>query len=77
MVDTSTLWGISLVVKDHWAAWQLLVGWKVADLEICWAETIAMELALLWMVSAGFHNAKIVIHGDNTGVLGALKKGRS
>jgi len=29
------------------------VGWKVADLEICWAETIAMELALLWMVQQG------------------------
>ena len=65
------------MVKGQWAAWQLLEGWKAADQDIGWAETVTMELALLWMVSEGIHNVKVVIHGDNTGVLGALKKGRS
>ena len=36
-----------------------------------------MELALLWVIAAGFHDVKVIIHGDNTGVLGALNKGRS
>jgi len=58
-------------------AWHLLPGWKAADHDIDLAETIVMELALLWMVSAGFHDAKIVVHGNNMGVIGALKKGRS
>jgi len=37
----------------------------------------AMELALLWMVSIGIQDANVVVHGDNTGVQGTLKKGRS
>src|SRR5882724_11703151 len=53
-------------------------GWmKEADHDIGWAEMIAMELALLWMVSAGIRDARVVVHGDNMGVQGALKKGRS
>ena len=36
-----------------------------------------MELALLWVVMAGFHDVKVIIHSDNTGMLGALDKGRS
>src|SRR5882724_4520002 len=45
----------------------VLEGWKAADQDIGWAET----------VSVGIHNVKVVVHGNNTGVLGALKKGRS
>ena len=76
-VDASTSWGIGLVVRGCWAAWNPLLGCKVANQDIGWDETIVMELMLLWMVSAGFHDTKIVVHGNNMGVLGALKKGRS
>ena len=63
------------MVDSQWAVWWLVGGWKVADHNISWAKTIAMELAVLWMVSEGIHDAKVTIHGDNTSVLGALYKG--
>ena len=33
-VDASTSWGIGLMVGDHWAAWSLCEGWKVAGQDI-------------------------------------------
>jgi len=38
---------------------------------------IAMELAVLWVLAAGIRDVKVMIHGNNMGVLGALNKGRS
>ena len=38
---------------------------------------IVTELALLWIVSAGILDARVMVHGNNMGVLGALDKGRS
>jgi len=49
----------------------------VSGHEISWAEIVAMELAVLWLVSAGIHDARVIVHGNNMGVLGALNKGRS
>jgi len=72
-VDAAMSYGI--VVYGQWAAWWLVEGWKAADCDIGWAKTIAMELAVLWLVSAGIHDAKVTVHGHNTGVLGALDKG--
>jgi len=76
-VDATTSWGIGLVVKGHWAAWKLVEGWRAADHDIGWVETIAMEVALLWILVAGFRKVNILIHGNNMGVLGMLNKGRS
>ena len=76
-VDAATSYGVGLVVDGQWAAWQLVEGWKVADSDIGWVKTIAMGLAVLWLVLAGIHDAKVTIHEDNTGVLGALDKGQS
>jgi len=75
-VDAFMSWAIGLVVKGCWAAWMLLEGWKAKDHDIDWAETVTMELALLYVVVAGFCDVKVIIHGDNTRVLGALNKGR-
>ena len=49
-VDASTSWGIGLLVKGWWAAWKLSDRWNEAGHDIGWAEMIAMELTLLWMV---------------------------
>jgi len=68
---------MGLVVKGCWAAWKLTEGWRAADCDISWAETIAMEVALLWILAVGFCNVNILIHGNNMGVLGMLNKGRS
>jgi hypothetical protein len=76
-VDASTSWGIGLMVGLRWAAWQLCEGWKSHDHDIGWAEAVALELAVRWLCSAGFSDAEIVIHGDNTGVIGAFDKGCS
>ena len=76
-VDASTSWGVGLVVKGHWVAWHLLAGWQAEDHDIGWAEMVAMELAMLWIQSAGIRDSKVSVHGDNMGVLGALEKGRS
>jgi hypothetical protein len=76
-VDASTSWGIGIVVKDLWAAWKLADGWRSSLHDIGWAECIAMELAVMWIASAGFKDVHVLIHGDNTGVLAAILKGRS
>ena len=70
-------WGIGLVFKGHWAAWRLSDGWRTSEHDISCVEMIATELVLLWVLAAGIHDVKVVIHGDNMGVLGALNKGRS
>ena len=71
-VDASTSWGIVLMVGDRWAAWSLCKGWKVAGQDIGWAESIALELAILWIISQNFLDSEIIIHGDNTSVVSAL-----
>jgi len=58
--NASTSWGIGLIVSDHWASWQLKEGWKSNGRDIGWVESIALEVAVLWAVHAGFHNVTIV-----------------
>jgi len=67
--------GLVIVYGDLWYAWSLLPGWKADSRDIGWAESIALELAIL--VDEGYHNCSIIIRGNNTGVIGAYDKGRS
>jgi len=76
-VNASTSWGIGIMVKGCWAAWKLLDGWRSRDCDISWVEMIAMELALLWVLAAGICDMKVMIQGENMGVLGTLNTGRS
>ena len=46
-VDASSSWGIGIVVGERWSAWRLLLGWHGADREIRWAESVALELAVI------------------------------
>jgi len=66
-----------MVVGEHWAAWHLLPGWDCDDRDIGWAESVALKLAILWLVGQGFSNCDIIIRGDNTGVIDAFNKGHS
>jgi len=77
VVDASSSWGISLVVGKCWSAWCLLAGWHSADRDIGWAESIALELAVMWLIKQSFSNCNVTIRGDNTGMIGAFNKGRS
>ena len=65
------------MVGEHWAAWHLLANWDREDRDISWAESVALELAVLWMVQQGLSDCDVTVRGDNTGVIGAFSKGRS
>lgn len=77
-MDASTSWGIGLLINKQWAAWKLLLNWDTNGRDIGWAESIAVELATLWVTEQQHFDAEITIHGDNTSVIAnAYKKGRS
>lgn len=76
-VDASTSWGIGIVIDDRWLAFKLKPNWKVPGRDIGWLETIAVELISHILDHWDFHDARIVIHSDNQGTIGAMVKGRS
>src|SRR6266567_2615718 len=76
-VDASTSWGIGIVLGDKWATFQLSMSWKVAGRDICWLETVAIELLVYFLEARKFHDIRLLIHSDNKGTIGALEKGRS
>jgi|SRR5882724_7286031 len=76
-VDASTSWGISTVLCDFWYAWALMLGWKADGRDIGWAKSITLELAILILVDHDFHDCRITIYNDNTGIIGTYDKGRS
>ena len=43
-------WGIGMIIADHWAAWKLVTGWNSLSRDIGWAESIALELAVIMIV---------------------------
>src|SRR5882724_12013621 len=76
-VDMSSSWGIGIVIGKHWATWHLREGWKTGDRDIGWAESVALELVVLWLVTQDFADCEVAIKGDNTGVIGPFNKGCS
>ena len=76
-VDASTDWGMGVGLGQKWAAWKLKPIWKSDGWDIGWGELIALELAILLLMQVGHIDCDIVIHGDNTGLIGAFSKGCS
>ena len=76
-VDTSTDWGIGLVMAESWAAWRLAPSWKAEGRDIGWAKAIALKLAVLWVTSSNILDAHVVVCSDNTSIIGAFNKGCS
>jgi hypothetical protein len=76
-VDASTSWGIGIIIGDEWAAFQLSPSWKIEGRDICWLETVAIELLICFLEGKGLRDAHLLIHSDNQGTIGALDKGRS
>jgi len=76
-VDASTTWASALLWVNIRRLGTLLPGWKSEGRDIGWAESIVLELAVLWIVEQGFCDSEIRIHGDNTGAIDALLRGRS
>ena len=76
-VDASTSWGIGIVVAGRWAAFKLQKNWKVEGRDICWLETVAVEILVYILEAMGIANTTLLIHSDNQGTIGSLDKGRS
>ncbi|KAJ2911307.1 hypothetical protein MD484_g9107, partial [Candolleomyces efflorescens] len=81
-IDASTSWGIGIVAGDRWAAFRLRDGWKQPGQDICFLETVAIELLTYFLDTLildelGLHDAHLVLHSDNKGTIGAVMKGRS
>ena len=76
-VDASTSWGIGIIVAGRWAAFKLHEHWKVPGWDICWLETVAVEVLLYILEAMGVANTTLLIHSDNQGTIGSLGKGRS
>jgi hypothetical protein len=76
-VDASTSWGIGIVIAGRWLALQLRDNWKIQGRDICWLETVAIEILLYILVAMDVTNTTLLIHSDNQGTIGSLNKGRS
>ncbi|KAK7016026.1 reverse transcriptase ribonuclease h, partial [Favolaschia claudopus] len=76
-VDASTDWGIGILLRKRWDAWQGIGAWKGGSRHIGWLETVALELIIYAIEEEGLHDAYLRVHSDNQGVIGAFDKGRS
>jgi len=76
-IDASSSFGLGFAFENWYAGWSLIDGWAAEGRDIGWAESVALELAVYWLIQEGFHDANIVVHLDNTGVIGAFSNGRS
>ena len=76
-VDASTSWGIGIIVAGKWTAFRLHQNWKVEGWDICWLETVAVEILLYILEAMNISNTTLLIHSDNQGTIGSLGKGRS
>ena len=45
--------------------------------DICWLETLAIELLVYFLEGMGLQHCQLLIHSDNQGTIGVLEKGRS
>jgi len=77
-VDASSSWGIGLVIDKEWSHWKLRDGWdSFPGQHIGWAEMVAIEIGLLFVIQRGFHDIRLTFRSDNMGVIGGLTGGKS
>jgi len=60
-VDASTSWHIGVVVGEHWATCKLNAGWKSEGRDISWAESVALEIAVLWVIEESLLDSEVKI----------------
>lgn len=61
-VDASTSWGIGIIIGGRWSAWRLVKGWdSVPGCDIGWAEGVALELAISYLVGMGHTGVEILL----------------
>jgi hypothetical protein len=76
-VDASTSFGIGLTVGSLWRAWQFLPGWQSHGRHIGWAESIALEFAVMEAAARDLRDVRVLVHSDNKGSIGQYVHGRS
>ena len=76
-LDASSSFGLSFAFENQYAGWCLIDSWAAKGQYIGWAESMALKLTIYWLIQRGFHDADIIVHSVNTGVIGAFLNGRS
>ena len=76
--DASSSYGIGIVIDGRYDSLKLVQGWRTAQgtpHDIGWAEALALELLITFLFeSRPLYNAHLLVHTDNTGVIGAWNK---
>jgi hypothetical protein len=63
--DASTSWGIGIVVAGRWiAAFRLHEDWKVEGRDICWLETVAVEVLFYILEAMGVTITTLLAHSS-------------
>jgi hypothetical protein len=76
-VDASSSWGVGIVFDGEWESWRFSKNWDTNGRNIGWAEIIAIEFGLLFVVQKGFSDTHFLIKSDNQGVIHAIEGGKS
>ena len=71
-VDASLAFGLGFTFNNDYAGWRLSDSWVAEGRDIGWAECVALELAIYWLIQEGFRNADVTICLDNMGVIAAF-----
>jgi hypothetical protein len=75
--DTSSGFGISIVISNWWRAWRLVPGWKADSRDIGWAEAVGFKLLARTLCRESEPGQHFQVFGDNKGVVEGWWRGRS
>jgi len=76
-VDASSAFGLGFMINNKYAGWHLSDGWAADSHDIGWAEYVALELAIYWLIQEGFWNTDVTVHSDNMGVIAVFSNSKS
>jgi len=65
------------MIGNKYAGWWLTDESLANDRDIGWAESIALELAIYWLIQEGYQNTDVTVYSDNTGIIGAFSNSHS
>jgi len=66
-----------LVVGNQYQAWRFCPDSDTDGRNIGWAESVAIELAVVYIAKAGYQDVDVLVHSDNIGAIGQFRRGRS
>ena len=52
-VDASPF-GLGFVINNQYASWRLSDSWSSDGQDIGWAESVALELSIYWLIQMGY-----------------------